>query len=76
MGFPARRYGWGWGPSGCGQGWVFLLGWLGVFYGGIYGLRADRHSARFAVHRVVMITVLLSVCLLQGETHGGYWGGK
>ena len=27
--FPAKRYGWGWGPPQTWQGWVvFVVGWL------------------------------------------------
>ena len=28
--FPAKRYGWGWGPPVCWQGWAVLLGYFAL----------------------------------------------
>ena len=28
--FPAKRYGWGWGPPATWQGWAVLILWLAV----------------------------------------------
>jgi hypothetical protein len=74
--FPAKRYGWGWGPPRCWQGWVFLLGWMVALIGGVYGLRPDRHLTAFIVFEGCMIAVLFIVCLLKGEKPGWRWGGK
>jgi len=74
--FPAKRYGWGWGPPCCWQGWVFLVGWLVAVEGGAWLARPDRHPVLFAIHMAVMITVLIVVCLLKGEKPGWHWGGK
>jgi len=36
--FPAKRYGWGWGPPVCWQGWVVVLLWAGLNAGGAFWL--------------------------------------
>ena len=30
--FPAKRYGWGWGLPAVWQGWVVLVGFIGLAY--------------------------------------------
>jgi hypothetical protein len=74
--FPAKKYGWGWGPPCCWQGWIFLLAWLTALYGGAYVFRPDKHLALFLVHVGVCATVLIVVCVLKGEKPGWRWGGK
>ena len=74
--FPAKRYGYGWGPPVCWQGWLFLVSWLVGLYAGVYFLRPDRHPVLFFVHLAVFISVLLLVCRLKGEKTGWRWGGK
>jgi len=74
--FPAKRYGWGWGPPCCWQGWVFLVGWLVALEGGVWLARPDRHPVLFGIYLAVMITVIIIVCLLKGEKPGWHWGGK
>ena len=29
--FPAKRYGWGWGPPSTWQGWLVVVVWLAAF---------------------------------------------
>ena len=74
--FPAKRYGWGWGPPNCWQGWVVLFGWLAALYGGAFLLRPDKHLALFIVFVFTMGAILITVCWLKGEKPGWRWGGK
>ena len=74
--FPAKRYGWGWGPPCCWQGWVFLVAWVAAFGSGAYGLRPDRHLVAFIIFEAAMCALMLMVCLLKGEKPGWHWGGK
>jgi hypothetical protein len=39
--FPAKRYGWGWGPPTMWQGWVVTALWFGALFLGLWmiGLR-------------------------------------
>src|SRR5881296_2297841 len=64
--FPAKRYGWGWGPPKTWQGWLFLTVWLAVILPASPYL-AGRSFPLFLVFFAVMIIVLLTVCYLKGE---------
>ena len=64
--FPAKRYGWGWGPPRTWQGWVFLLGWLAIVIP-LSPWAASRSSLAFCLFLAVMIAVLLLVCYAKGE---------
>jgi hypothetical protein len=71
--FPAKRYGWGWGPPITWQGWVVSLVWLAVVVGGLMKLGRARILAH-AVFIGIMGLVLLLVCYLKGEPPRWRWG--
>jgi hypothetical protein len=73
--FPAKRYGWGWGPPVCWQGWAVL---------GIYVLalavmmpliiaRAGKPDAFLFAGGITV--VLLYIVYKKGEPPGWRWGG-
>ena len=72
--FPAKSYGYGWGPPTCWQGWVviaifFLLTGIGaaVFLpGGLAGC--------FVVYTAGLSIGLTIVCRLKGEKPRWRWG--
>ncbi|HEX3800922.1 MAG TPA: hypothetical protein VH413_19675 [Verrucomicrobiae bacterium] len=74
--FPAKRYGWGWGPPVCWQGWVVLITWLGALYLGAYLLRPDKHLAWFIPFVIGMGIILTGICWIKGEKPSWRWGGK
>jgi len=76
--FPAKRYGWGWGPPNCWQGWVFFVSWLAVLVGGaFFFLRPGQpHFAAFFIFEALLIVIMVIVCLLKGEKPGWRWGRK
>ena len=74
--FPAKRYGWGWGPPNCWQGWAVMIGWLGLLYSGAYVFRPDHHLALFIAYVLVMGAILVTICWLKGEKPKWRWGGK
>jgi hypothetical protein len=74
--FPAKRYGWGWGPPKCWQGWAVIIIWLGVLYPGAFILRPDRHLVPFIGFVFGMAALLMLVCWWKGEKPGWRWGGK
>jgi hypothetical protein len=71
--FPAKRYGWGWGPPATWQGWVVMIGWLITVLAAVYFL-IPRHPLGFAAALVASTAVLVWVCYLKGEPPRWRWG--
>jgi hypothetical protein len=75
--FPAKKYGWGWGPPCCWQGWVVLITWIAVMVIGVITIfRPDRNLVGFYLFEVVMISALMTICWLKGEKPKWRWGNK
>jgi hypothetical protein len=55
--FPAKKYGWGWGPPCTWQGWVVMVVWVGLVAGGGF-LIAPRSAGLFICYAIVMAIVL------------------
>ena len=70
--FPAKRYGWGWGPPVCWQGWVVMAVWVSLLAAGQILLL--RHLGWFAAYAVVLVLGLLVVCYWKGEKPRWRWG--
>lgn len=64
--FPAKRYGWGWGPPSTWQGWLVLITWIAAIIPVSIWL-APRSLPLFLVFQVVMVTVLITICYIKGE---------
>src|SRR5580698_7930148 len=45
--FPAKKYGWGWGPPCCWQGWVAMIIWVALLAGGGIILLPAKHVGLF-----------------------------
>ena len=74
--FPAKRFGWGWGPPATWQGWVVLVGYIAVVAViGTY-LSPDRHPLLFPIGIVLATCVLIGICLKKGEPPAWRWGGE
>lgn len=72
--FPAKRYGWGWGPPVCWQGWVVFGVWLIVWAGGLAWLLPMDRIGWVMVFTVVMVSVLVGICWWKGEKPRWRWG--
>jgi len=72
--FPAKKYGWGWGPPRVWQGWVViasfvvLLGTAGVL------LLPGKHFILWIAAIIVLVTALIVICLMKGERPRWLWG--
>jgi hypothetical protein len=73
--FPAKRYGWGWGPPTAWQGWVILLGWICVLIAAALRLM-PAHPVTFLLFAVVMAALLTFICYLKGEPPRWRWGDQ
>jgi hypothetical protein len=71
--FPAKRYGWGWGPPATWQGWVIMIIWFVVLTLGAAFL-AGRHWIAFYVFMFVMVAAIVAICFAKGEPPRWRWG--
>ncbi|NEU99763.1 hypothetical protein [Bradyrhizobium uaiense] len=72
--FPAKCYGWGWGPPNNWQGWSVLVGFVALIaVGGAMNL--PHSPARFVGCMLVLSVLLTAVCWWKGEPPRWRWGG-
>jgi len=73
--FPAKRYGWGWGPPTAWQGWIVLVLWTLVLLAGVLLLRHDRHPMGATLAFVLLMGAALTlICYWKGEPPRWRWG--
>jgi len=72
--FPAKRYGWGWGPPVKWQGWVVMLAFIAVILGGVYRFPPNENLPAFAAVVVVGSLAFVAVCWWKGEPPRWRWG--
>jgi hypothetical protein len=72
--FPAKRYGWGWGPPTVWQGWLVLLAFFGLLALGAVLLPPAKSLVAYLVYVVVLCLALVGACWLKGEPPRWRWG--
>jgi len=72
--FPAKRYGWGWGPPNCWQGWAVYGVWLALLIAGAIFLMANHHLVLYVTYTIVLGIALFVICYLKGEKPRWRWG--
>ncbi len=71
--FPAKRFGWGWGPPTAWQGWAVLL--VGLAATVIAAIRLlPRHPVTFQLVALAVVGALILICYAKGEPPGWRWG--
>jgi len=73
--FPAKRYGWGWGPPTTWQGWVITVLWFGALFSGLWIIGLHRGPVRHVAFVIGMSCVLIVICYWKGEPPRWRWGG-
>jgi hypothetical protein len=73
--FPARRYGWGWGPPATWQGWVVLAVWFVALIGGTPLLLLG-HFVLWLTYLLALSLLLMVVCYRKGEPPRWRWGER
>jgi hypothetical protein len=73
--FPAKRYGWGWGPPTQWQGWAVLFIWFMVIAVAAIRLMPGRPIA-FLSFNLLMVVLLLLICYVKGEPPRWRWGNS
>jgi hypothetical protein len=72
--FPAKRYGWGWGPPIAWQGWLVLIAFFGLVAAGMFFFPPHRAPAVFFLVVIVLSAALTGICWLKGEPPRWRWG--
>ena len=72
--FPAKTYGWGWGPPVCWQGWVVVVIYMALLAGGACWLMPRKPA--FVAYTIGLSLALTFVCWLKGEKPAWRWGRK
>ena len=73
--FPAKRYGWGWGPPCAWQGWVVMAVWV-VLLCGAAVLTLPRHMGLWIGSVVALNVAMMTICFLKGEKPRWRWGDR
>lgn len=74
--FPAKRYGWGWGPPVRWQGWAVLAIYaLLLCLSAALWLPSDGIAA-FLLCTAALTVALMAICWIKGEPPAWRWGEK
>jgi hypothetical protein len=72
--FPAKTYGWGWGPPYTWEGWLVLLAYnVLVFTAVFFFIRHPNRTSLF-VSVVGLSAALIAICFWKGEPPKWQWG--
>jgi hypothetical protein len=74
--FPAKRYGWGWGPPGTWQGWLVLATFFALLAAGAVVFLSRQQPGSFVLYSAILCVVLVAVCYATGEPPRWRWGKK
>lgn len=74
--FPAKRFGYGWGPPVTWQGWVVIGLYVAMIAIGVTRIRADGGLIPFFAWLAGWTLALVVVCWLKGEPLRWRWNGK
>jgi hypothetical protein len=66
--FPAKRYGWGWGPPATWQGWVVMLIFFVLLFTGMAWLIPRYGNIIFIAYAIALTVALIAVCRIKGES--------
>ena len=73
--FPARRYGWGWGPPTSWQGWAAIVVYAALVALDFALFPPRSEVAAFLAYLLIVTALLIAVCWLKGEPPRWRWGG-
>lgn len=65
--FPAKRYGWGWGPPRTWQGWLVLAVFFALLAVGTVVFLPNQQPGSFVAYTAVLVAALIAICYLTGE---------
>lgn len=74
--FPAKRFGWGWGPPCAWQGWVVLVGYVGLIVAVALICPPGKSLAGYLGSVFMLSAVLVAICWWKGEPPRWRWGDR
>jgi len=74
--FPAKTFGWGWGPPCTWEGWLVTLAYLVLLPACIKLFPPDKNLPGFLGSSVGLTVLLIAICWWKGEPPRWRWGGK
>ena len=74
--FPAKRYGWGWGPPRTWQGWLVLAAFAVLLVLGAVLFLSRQQPGSFVLYSAILSVALVAVCYVTGEPPSWRWGKK
>ena len=72
--FPAKTYGWGWGPPATWQGWLVLVSYIVALTLISVLFPPPKHVVGFGIGFSVATLLVLVICWLKGEPPRWRWG--
>lgn len=72
--FPAKRYGWGWGLPSTWQGWLVLVGYIGMQCVMPMLISPAESLTGYLVFVFTITAMLLVICWWKGEPPRWRWG--
>lgn len=72
--FPAKRFGYGWGPPITWHGWVVLAIYVALVVAGIGVFPPGERLLAFLAYEFVVTPALVAVCYATGEPPSWRWG--
>lgn len=72
--FPAKKYGWGWGPPCAWQGWLVLGCFVALLGTSAFVLLPGKHIGLWIASEAVLVAALIITCLIKGEKPRWRWG--
>jgi hypothetical protein len=74
--FPAKRYGWGWGPPKTWQGWVVISAYIAGMLAVAFLFPPDKTFIRFIFTTLLLTSLTVFIAWLKGEPPRWRWGNK
>ncbi len=74
--FPAKRYGWGWGPPVKWQGWAAMLIYIAIIVVAVLKFPPMRELPTFMAVVLLATLAFILVCWWKGETPRWRWGER
>jgi hypothetical protein len=72
--FPAKQYGWGWGPPVTWQGWAVIAAFIILMVAGGAYVMPTFGALAFAGYTFVLSAFLIAICWVKGEPPRWRWG--